>query len=43
MLTNKDKNCSKVKNVDLLKSFKINLTVFQVINNKNVDNFYNID
>ena len=43
MLTNKDKNCSKVKNVDLLKSFKIKLTSLRVINNKNVDNSYKID
>jgi hypothetical protein len=39
MLTNEDKFCSKHKNVDLLKSFKIKLTSLRVINNKNVDNF----
>lgn len=43
MLTNEDKFCSKHKNVDLLKSFKIKLTSLRVINNKNVDNSYNID
>ena len=39
MLTNEYKICSNHQNVYLLKSFKINLTVFKVINNKNVDNF----
>ena len=39
MLTNNDKFCSKVENVYLLKSFKINSTVFLVINNLIVDNF----
>lgn len=43
MLTNEDRFCSKRKNVDLLKSFKIKLTSLRVINNKNVDNSYNID
>ena len=43
MLTNEDKFCSKLKNVEMLKSFKIKSTSLKVINNKNIDNFYNID
>ena len=43
MLTNEDKFCSKLKNVEMLKSFKIKSTSLKVINNRNVDNFHVID